>query len=125
MGWGNHTATIMEDWIYDGHGGNGAWIVFDLEKIESSLGGKQSNVRISLEITEIDTDGSESVHFSAREYGGNFKGDEERSVSYNEGLKVQLWTTTDNDGLIEYKFNYAWPEEKKVKVRLMLLNSMN
>jgi hypothetical protein len=124
-GLNQHTYPIFNDWVYDGYNNEGDWVAFDLGTLDGQLNNKQSFVRITLEVTEIDTDGSEYVYLYLREHGGGYSTVRQVSVNYNNGLKGEIECWTDSEGWIDYKIDYGWWESKKVKVMIRIVNSIN
>jgi len=121
-GLNKHGYTMFDGWVYVDYNNEGEWVQADLGSYVSN---KQSLIRVSLQVLDIDTDGSEYVSFAIREYNGNYTSNYQGSTSYNLGKKVELQCYTDDDGIIEYKIDYGWWESKKVRVVLILENSIN
>jgi hypothetical protein len=121
-GLNKHGYTIFEEWIYANYNNEGVWVTCDLGAYVSN---KQSLIRVSIQVTNFDTDGSEYVYFKIKEYNSNYKTNIQTAVQYNEGTKAELLCWTDDDGIIEYKIEYPQPEYKKVLIKLILENSIN
>ena len=117
-----HGYVLFEDWIYNDYNNEGTWIIADFGAYVSN---KQSLVRMSMQITDKNIDGSEYVSLSVREYNGNYRTNYWGSTNYNNGDKIELQCYTDDDGIIEYKIEYGQSEIKKVKVKIVLENSIN
>lgn len=124
-GLNEHTYPIFNDWIYDGYNNEGEWVAFDLGALDGSLDNKQSFIRISLEVTDMTTDGSEYVYLEIREHDGNYRTIRQASTCYNLGLKGEIEGWTDDEGWIDYKITYPQVEAKKIELMIRIVNSIN